>query len=42
VTPNTHFSRFNFNPALLMLAEVFAKSLTWPPLSRLFTMRSLT
>jgi hypothetical protein len=28
VTPNTHFSRFNFNPALLILVKVSAKSLT--------------
>jgi hypothetical protein len=28
VTPNTHFSGFNFKPALLMLMKVSAKSLT--------------
>jgi hypothetical protein len=35
VTPNTHFSGFNFNPTLLVLAKVSAKSLTWPALSPL-------
>jgi hypothetical protein len=42
VIPKIHFSGFNFNPALLMLAKVSAKSLTWPALSPLLTMRSST
>jgi hypothetical protein len=41
-TPNTHFSGFNFDHALLMLAKVFDELRMWFDLSTLLTMRSST